>query len=222
MKQMSRMGLESEECVTNPADSGLFPALTVAVSRITELLSPTGTAWLLGGSCGLALQGVEIGAQPRDLDVYVDAPEAEIAARSLAEYAVDEQELNCTDMYTSILSHYELDGVQVELVGGFQVRTSGSQYAVEASYLRRTHPEIRTISGGTLALMPLAHELLFNILRGRPDRYEAIAEVMNRDIACHLPVLQDIIARHTWSEETSQQIAKLMPDCLIIKDREDT
>ena len=91
--------------------------------------------WLVGGSCGALLQGVELHAAPRDLDVYVDAVHAETIHRALRAYSIDEQAYSETGMYGSLLSHYMIEGVQVELVGSLKVRLDEAEYEVRVQSL---------------------------------------------------------------------------------------
>ncbi|MFC9776047.1 nucleotidyltransferase family protein [Paenibacillus chitinolyticus] len=192
-------------------DLPLEEPLVRVMRQAARLLNGTGTGWLIGGSCALALQGVEIGAQPRDLDLYVDTDQAEAAARVLEPYAVDEQKLDRTGIYESLLSHYAIGGIQVELVGGFKVCAAGSQYIVEAAYLREKHAEVGQLEGESLALMPLAHELLFNILRERPDRYEAIARTINGCPSRHEAALTDLLSRNSWGDPALSVVKRLIP-----------
>lgn len=157
--------------------------LREALRIIHGLTAGTGCTWLVGGSTGLMLQGVSLAALPRDLDLYADRTDALDIHCKLSAYAVDGQSENAGGLYRSLLSHYEIAGVPVELVGGFEVFAQDSEYKVEArdwaaSWAERHDPDgaVDAGSGGaSLLLMPLAHELLFNVMRERADRYEAIA-----------------------------------------------
>lgn len=168
--------------------------------------------WLVGGSTGLLLQGVQLDALPRDLDLYADRRDVEELHRALRRYSTDEQTESETPIYRSILSHYEMNGVKVELVGAFEVRSMGSEYRVEAEYLARTHAlTVPYGEGEAVRLMPLAHELVFNVLRDRPDRYEAIARVCRaRDLERHRLVLDDLIARNRFSRELADTLRTLL------------
>ncbi|GMX65222.1 hypothetical protein Elgi_44920 [Paenibacillus elgii] len=170
------------------------------------------STWLVGGSTGLLLQGVQLAAQPRDLDLYADQRAAEDLHMALRRYATDEQTESETPIYRSMLSHYEMNGVKVELVGAFEVRAMDSEYRVEAEYLARTHAlAVPYSEGKTVRLMPLAHELVFNVLRDRPDRYEAIARVCQaREPERHRLALDDLMARNRFSGELSDRLRTLL------------
>lgn len=150
-------------------------------------------AWLVGGSCGALLQGVELHAVPRDLDVYVDAVHAETIHRALDAFSIDEQVYSETGMYGSLLSHYTIEGVQVELVGSLKVRLDEAEYEVRVQSLLAAYAYEGLIGGATIRFMPLVHELLFNVLRDRPDRFEPLAEAMRGDPERHIPLLNELI-----------------------------
>ncbi|WFB60872.1 hypothetical protein [Paenibacillus sp. BR1-192] len=50
-----------------------LPELEKALATAIHKLNQAPVAWLLGGSCCLLLQGVELGKPPRDIDIYADA-----------------------------------------------------------------------------------------------------------------------------------------------------
>jgi len=171
------------------------PPFIPVLAALEQTLKDTGICWLVGGSCGLLLQRVRLDKPPRDLDLYVDQDDVSLFHERLREWALDEPSYSETPIYRSTLSHYQMNGVQIELVAGFQVQSYGCDYRVTvrnglfrhslAAEGERPLPAIR--------LMPLAHELVFNVLRDRPDRYEAIAEVMQSRPERHIPVIRDII-----------------------------
>ncbi|MCD1260208.1 hypothetical protein B5M42_015455 [Paenibacillus athensensis] len=190
-------------------------SLQDAIGTVSRLLAPTGVRWLIGGSSGLILQRVALAGEPRDLDLYIDGSDVAVAYGALRDYALDVPFYSETDIYASILSHYEVAGVTVELVGAFRVAANGSTYQVEAGYLwskwaaQITQQHMSDGGASTIRLTPLAHELLFNLLRGRADRYEPIAEAMRRDPASHMAALAALLARGRWSEQLLGQLADL-------------
>jgi hypothetical protein len=177
-----------------------------------DALRPVSTPWMVGGSCGLLLQGVSLDAAPRDLDVYVDRDDAEAMDRCLADYRVDGPEWSETGMYRSLLSHYEIMGNMVELVGSLSVDTEGSSYDVRVGGPLSVHGPQLNDQGRLIPLMPLAHELVFNVLRKRPDRYETIARTMRAEPLRHESQLERLIAANALSEETVQRIRSLLTE----------
>ncbi|MFB6362515.1 hypothetical protein ACFCP7_00455 [Paenibacillus elgii] len=197
----------------NTQQLGTVPEpLKTIFSELAVHTRESDSIWLVGGSTGLLLQGVELSTLPRDLDLYADRRDAEALHVALRPFATDEQTRSETSIYRSLLSHYEMNGVKVELVGAFEVRAMDSEYLVEAEYLARTHASaVLYGEGEAVRLMPLAHELVFNVLRDRPDRYEAIARVCRvREPERHRLVLDDLIARNRFSGELADRLRTLL------------
>uniref|UniRef100_A0AAE9PVG6 Uncharacterized protein n=1 Tax=Paenibacillus polymyxa TaxID=1406 RepID=A0AAE9PVG6_PAEPO len=46
--------------------------LAVALSSLAESWSTVSVPWMLGGSCSLLVQEVELDRLPRDIDIYAD------------------------------------------------------------------------------------------------------------------------------------------------------
>ncbi|KOP63850.1 hypothetical protein AMS62_00370 [Bacillus sp. FJAT-18019] len=180
--------------------------LATAIHKLNQVSIP----WLLGGSCSLLLQDVNLHKSPRDIDIYADASGIQLLHQSLASVAVDVPHLDQEGIYSSTLSHYELMKYSIELVGGFEVNAEGSSYRVEIDQLLYPAAAARHIQGGTVRVMPLSHELVFNVLRGRADRYEAIAEAMRKDKEQHIPLLQQILSRNQLNEEHKRALDQLL------------
>lgn len=160
--------------MTHPLPPRIERALAAAADRWAGVAA----SWLVGGSCGLAFHGVQTLAPPRDVDIYVDAVGAAELHRAMADLAVDEQEYNETPRYRSVLSHYRVEEVTIELVAGFEVRRDGALYRVRIDDVLLPYATERAFGNAKLQVMPLAHEFMFNVLRERPDRYQAIADRM--------------------------------------------
>lgn len=186
------------------------PSIRRALKQLHELLQSVDDKWLVGGSCGLLLQGIQLTAEPRDLDIYADAEHVEQIASLLKPYATDEPVYSETPIYRSTLSHYCIAGVQIELVGGFQVIQAGTSYLVSLKNIMKQHQSIAVVSDARLGIMPLAHELVFNLLRNRADRYELIAAKMRLDLPHYLPALKQIIEGNVISEQHLRQLSELL------------
>lgn len=137
-------------------------------------------AWAIGGSTGLMLRGMQLGRLPRDLDLYADAADARLIHEALLPFAIDGPLASDGGIYSSILSHYNMAGVHVELVGAFVVQAQATRYDVRVRGLLLPHAAWVRPEGHERAvpLVPLAHELLFNVLRGRGDRIALIEAYM--------------------------------------------
>ncbi len=178
--------------------------LNVALQIIAERFDEAEGGWLVGGSCGLYLQGVPIGGVPRDLDLYCDRDAAPLLHERLSPYSTDQQVEDQSGLYRSILSHYAVSDVRVELVGAFEVITKSAHYRVDVERLA-ARASIMKIGSHSIRLMPLEHELVFNVLRDRPDRYEPIAERL-RQTGGSKPWLEEIIS----SSRMESSIANLL------------
>lgn len=192
-----------------------YPGMVPALTELEARLSSVEGIWLLGGSCSLMLQEVALSASPRDIDVYTDVDDAGRVHALLQDIAVDEPRFDQTERYVSLLSHYSMDRISIELVGGFEVRAEGATYRTEiADVLAPFAPQVE-LQGHSLSLMPLAHEFVFNVLRGRPDRYIHIADKIRKQPQEHLPLLTILLERNHWSRELIARMAELLEQLLL-------
>jgi len=179
--------------------------VAAAIAEAADLLDASGAGWVLGGSAGLALRGIALPSPPRDVDLYVDPEEAAAAHRALAAYAVDEQQRSETDIYRSILSHYVIGGVQLELVGGFVVRAKNCEYRTEVRGVLLPCAWRAELDGRRVPVAPLAHELWFNTLREREDRALLVAAAM-RGLSAHDAALREIEARNRLDASVKEAV----------------
>lgn len=188
----------------------LSESMNKALNLVNSLLRDIHGDWLIGGSCGLLLQNIQLSAQPRDLDIYTDDIFVDKIAGILHPYAMDKPHYSETVIYRSNLSHYRIEGVKVELVGNFMISSEGSIYSVEVSEVMRHYSHVQPSSNSSLNIMPLAHEFVFNILRKRPDRYEPIAQAIQQQPELYILALRKIIERNHFSPEHMEQMSELL------------
>lgn len=186
-----------------------LPGLTKPLLFAAESLNRAEQVWLLGGSCSLLLQGVKLEKAPRDIDIYADAGGISKLHRELNFWAEDTPHLDEEGMYKSVLSHYAIEGYPVELVGGFSVTSHDSAYHVEVEHLLYDWAPENRIQDVSFRLMPLSHELVFNVLRDREDRYKAIADVILQQPENHTELLKMILSRNNWSQSHLSIIHRL-------------
>lgn len=183
-----------------------------ALCRIADRLDGTGVAWVVGGSAGLMLRGLPLSAPPRDLDLYADPADAQAMHEALGAWAVDRPVRSVTERYESILSHYRIEDVNVELVGGFVVADRGCRYEVRVRdvLLPETEPSILEPCGAGAAIVPLAHELWFNWLRGRRDRLKLAAEAIAAAPERHLGAFRALTAAGRFTPEAVAEVESLL------------
>lgn len=181
-----------------------------AVRILVDKLEDQSEPWLIGGSTGLILQGVDIQTAPRDLDVYCDLSMTDTIYTCFKDKAIGPPVFSRTERYRSRLLHLELSGVVVEWVGAFEVANEGSLYKVRiAEDLLSIAPTI-VMDDRSVRLMPLAHEYIFNWLREREDRYMAIAAQMRRNLCAHQQALQRIMAANQLSQEHCKKLMEIL------------
>lgn len=178
-------------------------------ARIFDALSAIRQAsgdgnWVLGGSAGLLLRGLDLASPPGDIDLYCDEEDQPAIHRALIGYATDEPVFSETSIYRSTLSHYHIGDYRIELVGGFQVRAFGSCYSVDVKGVLVPYGESVKLGGSgapdeRVRIAPLAHELVFNALRDREDRVALIADAMASNMAAHSGALAVIAEKNDLS-----------------------
>lgn len=170
-----------------------------ALIELARRLAGCGVSWVVGGSTGLALRGAELGRQPRDLDIYADAADVAAIHATLANVAMDGPVVSETDRYRSVLSHYDIGGTIVELVGGFTVSALGSVYRTDVNGLLYPSGDFFYVAEEAVRLVPLGHELIFNLLREREDRAETVGRMIGLCPDKHVPALTKLIAANDLS-----------------------
>jgi len=185
-------------------------SVTESLAVIARLARTADAAWLVGGSAGLMLRGLSLPRPPSDLDLYADEPDAARLHRVLAPYAIDRPEQSRTELYDSVLSHYRMGALQIELVGGFTITHASGIYRTETREVLLPETEYEQVADGRIALVPLVHELLFNALRGRDDRTALIAAAIaaSPDRERHERLLRTIIGRNRLSPELTQRMTR--------------
>lgn len=195
--------------------SSLSVPLMDTIEQLAELVDKDTKHWMLGGSCGLALQGVALGREPRDVDIYADEFDAKRLQEQWKPFAIDVPEWNETHTYRSLLSHYQINDVPVELVGQFMVTTKHCQYETIIRDSLWNHRTTYEIGRSSIALMPLAHELIFNILRQREDRVVSIAQVINASPEEHNAAMSTVLANCSVSDSIVALVSDWCPKMRI-------
>ncbi|MBH5317969.1 hypothetical protein I6N90_09145 [Paenibacillus sp. GSMTC-2017] len=161
--------------------------------------------WVLGGSSGLLLRGLQLPTEPNDIDLYCDDKDMLSIHRALQQFAIDDPELSESDIYRSTLSHYQIGQYRVELVGGFQISAHGCRYKTEVKNVLRHYSKAVDVGVNGLHqlvhIVPLAHELWFNALRDRSDRVELIVDAIRLSRIEHKKALTVIEQKNGFPKE---------------------
>ncbi|WP_424766082.1 hypothetical protein [Paenibacillus sp. sgz302251] len=182
-----------------------------ALATVVQATKAKQESWIVGGSVGLMLRGLPLAAKPRDLDIYCDLEDVQNIYDSLKLYAIDEPAISVTSMYRSCLCHFIIDDVQVELVGGFQVSALGCRYVTAVRKLLLPYgARIQIRKDLDVCIVPLAHELCFNMLRGRSDRVQLIAAAIAANPSLHEGALQAIELSSHFTDEAKKELHGLI------------
>ncbi|BBI33187.1 nucleotidyltransferase domain-containing protein [Cohnella abietis] len=172
-----------------------------ALARLAARLENYEDRWVVGGSTGLALRGAVLEQAPRDLDIYADYNSVPVIHERLSDYAMDGPEDNKTERYHSILSHYRLASTVVELVGNFRITARQSLYVTEVNDILFPNSDKVEVDGYLIPIVPLGHELIFNLLRERKDRAIVAGQLISRELDKHMPILQALIDRNVLASD---------------------
>ncbi|MBN3527642.1 hypothetical protein [Paenibacillus apiarius] len=194
------------------------PSLSVplvqTIEHFSNMARGDNLCWMLGGSCGLVLHGVQLESDPRDVDIYADEQDVLRLQRLWKPYASDEPEWNETERYRSLLSHYEYQAVSIELVGDFVVSTSLGKYVTGIRGLLWNYGLEMQLGQTFVHVMPLAHELVFNVLRERKDRVQSIVGVMNQSPRLHVDSMRLVWAQCSEHARLTEVLVQLCPDIM--------
>lgn len=182
-----------------------------ALSAFAAQTEDCSARWVVGGSAGLALRGARLASAPRDLDIYADAAAAAALHERLAGWASDGPAWDETGRYRSLLSHYRYGGVTIELVGDFEVQVPDSRYRTEVDAFLYAHGDdwAPHVGARPIRLMPLGHELIFNLLRERRDRALEAARLIRSEPEAHMPALRRLAARQSLSAGIRSELRRL-------------
>lgn len=189
-----------------------YESIVDALAAIKNATSASDVNWVIGGSAGLMLRGLPLADPPRDLDLYCDDEDVAELFRQLKSYAIDEPNVSCTDIYRSRLVHFSIHHVAVELVGGFRVTAFGSRYDVDVNNILIPYGDRIELPGLPIAVrvVPLAHELLFNVLRGRQDRVSTIIDEYVKEPERHSAAMNRLMESNLISPEVEQFVSRLI------------
>jgi hypothetical protein len=133
-------------------------------------LETSGVNWVVTGSLGMALQGMDIAVH--DMDIQTDKAGAYEIEWRLSEYAVKPVRYTASDRMRSYLGLLELDGVQVEVMGDIQKRL-GDQTWEEPVRVER-YKQWVDIDGLRIPVLSLDYEYEAYRAMGRSEKAEML------------------------------------------------
>jgi predicted nucleotidyltransferase len=111
--------------------------ITEALNVIHRVLKDQNIEWVLVGSTSLALQGVKV--DPKDIDILTDKKGAYKVAELLREYEIQPVTFSRSELFASHFGKFNIQGVQVEIMGDLEILTHGSWINMTADRLQSKH-----------------------------------------------------------------------------------
>lgn len=181
-----------------------------ALTLVAGLSRPLGLKWLVGGSAATILHGVRLADPPHDLDI--DAP-ADVALRlgeMLSQFVVSPVERGDTDLYSNLFGRFDVAGTKVEILGDFEIKTpSWSHRLVITEELFERCARVEVAPDLPVRLVPLEHQLIVNLIRGRVDRVATISAFLGGHGGADRKYLQEIFERDRIPDEIRLMIERL-------------
>jgi hypothetical protein len=103
--------------------------ILAALKIINEKLKSRKIRWVLAGTTGLALQGVEI--SPNDIDILTDKEGALKINELLKEYEVKPVKFRRSKIFESYFGKFKISNVEVDVIGNLRVKLSNRWKSVE-------------------------------------------------------------------------------------------
>ena len=143
----------------------LVRALRIMYERLRNMR----LSWVIIGSTGLALQGVDI--TPNDIDILTDDEGALTIHREFKQYETKPLEKKENELFRSMLGALEIEGVKVEIMADLEVNIQGNWR--RKSYVRTTVQ----FEGMELPVYPLKASLEAYRAMNRPKDQKKIRKI---------------------------------------------
>ena len=144
--------------------------IDTVVQKIYQIFKENQCFWVLSGSTSLRLQGVAVPVK-KDIDIITNAENAKKIDQVLKEYVIQPSAFSATDKYQSYFGIYEIDGVNVEVMGEFRYRMKNGEWSKP-----NQENEIHYVMQDTMALpvLTLEQEMQEYLNMDRMDKVEKI------------------------------------------------
>ena len=137
-----------------------------ALRVIVQRLEGQAIDWAVTGSCGFALQGLDV--EVHDIDLQTDAAGAYAIERALADKSRRKVAHSAAKHIRSHFGALEIDGVTVEIMGDIQKRLGDGIW--EAPVDIRSHRRWVAIAGMRIPVLSLEYEYTAYLALGRAER----------------------------------------------------
>jgi hypothetical protein len=168
-------GSDKAQAVDNRSQSKRCAAMIVTrylnvLRMIVQRLEGRAIDWAVTGSCGFALQGLDVAVH--DIDLQTDAAGAYAIERALADKSRRKVAHSTGERIRSHFGALEIDGVTVEIMGDIQKRLGDGTW--EAPVDIRSHRRWVAIDGMRIPVLSLEYEYTAYLALGRAERAEML------------------------------------------------
>lgn len=151
--------------------SGLPARHARALEALLEAFTDIDRPWALTGSTSFALQGVSI--DPDDIDIQTDRHAASQMSDILNDHCIEPLSYRSSPAIRSWLGRFEIEGVEVEIIGNIERRGDGGWVGPVAIEDHRMTVPWR---GYTVPVLDLEYEAEAYAQLGRSDRAELLRD----------------------------------------------
>lgn len=140
------------------------------LGKIYSQLKDCKAAWVISGSLGMVLQGMEMDVH--DIDIQTDKQGAFEIEKQLSDYVVVPVQFSPSERICSYLGRLDIDGVKVEIMGDLQKRIGDQTWEVPVrveSYRRWVHS-----NGMEIPVLSLEYEYQAYLKLGRLEKAERL------------------------------------------------
>jgi len=151
------------------------------ISALRELdgqLKASHVNWALVGSLGLALRGFPL--EPHDIDIMTDREGAFEIQRVLSRSVIKPVALRISEKIRSYFGTLEIDGVKVEVMGDFQMRSPDGSW--EEPVKLEFHKQHVSIDEMRVPVLSMEYEYEANLKLGRMDRASLLRDILKGGI----------------------------------------
>ena len=137
---------------------------------IYSKLKDTNISWVITGSLGMALQGVDV--EVNDIDIQTSSTGAYEIEKQLSEFMVVPVSFSSSNKIRSHLGKGIIKGIQVEIMGGIQKRISEDSWEDPVDI--NTYRLWINYQNMDIPVLPLEYEYQAYLILGRIDKAEKL------------------------------------------------